>query len=38
TVKQIGQRIKLSGAQWDKSNVPQVLMQRCAYLNGRFSR
>lgn len=38
TVKQIGQRMKLSGAQWDKNNVPQVLMQRCAYLNGCFSR
>lgn len=38
TVKQIGQRIKLSGAQWDKRNVPQVLKHRCAYLNGQFSK
>jgi len=38
TVKQIGQRIKLSGAQWKKDNVPQVLKYRCAYLNGQFSK
>ncbi|OLP15951.1 hypothetical protein BST81_23805, partial [Leptolyngbya sp. 'hensonii'] len=38
TVKQIGQRIKISGAQWEKNNVPQVLKQRCAYLNGQFSK
>ena len=38
TVKQIGQRIKLSGAQWKKDNVPQVLFQRTAYLNGQFSK
>lgn len=37
TVKQLGRRIKLSGAQWDKDNVPQVLKQRCAYLNRQFS-
>ncbi|MBW4554212.1 MAG: ISKra4 family transposase, partial [Aphanocapsa sp. GSE-SYN-MK-11-07L] len=37
TVKQIGRRIKISGAQWKKSNVPQVLMHRSAYLNGYFS-
>lgn len=37
TVKQIGRRVKLSGAQWNKDNVPQVLKQRCAYLNGLFS-
>lgn len=37
TVKQIGRRIKISGAQWNKSNVPQVLKQRCAYLNGQLS-
>jgi len=37
TVKQLGRRIKISGAQWDKANVPQVLKQRCAYLNGQFS-
>jgi hypothetical protein len=38
TVKQLGRRIKISGAQWDKDNVPQVLKQRCAYLNGQFSK
>jgi hypothetical protein len=38
TVKQIGRRIKISGAQWDEDNVQQVLRQRCAYLNGYFSR
>jgi hypothetical protein len=38
TIKQIGRRMKLSGAQWEKDNVPQVLKQRCAYLNGQFSQ
>lgn len=37
TVKQIGRRIKISGAQWKRENVPQVLKHRCAYLNGYFS-
>jgi hypothetical protein len=37
-VKQIGRRIKLSGAQWNRSNVPQVLKHRSAYLNGQFSK
>ena len=37
TVKQIGRRVKITGAQWKKQNVPQVLSQRCAYLNGTFS-
>lgn len=37
TVKQISARIKLSGAQWKSENVPQVLLHRCAYLNGQFS-
>lgn len=37
TVKQIGARIKISGAQWQANNVPQVLKHRCAYLNGYFS-
>ena len=31
TVKQIGARIKLTGAQWKSENVPQVLLHRCAY-------
>ncbi|NJR62936.1 MAG: hypothetical protein HC769_31620 [Cyanobacteria bacterium CRU_2_1] len=38
TVKQIGRRIKISGSQWAKDNVPQVLKQRSAYLNGQFSK
>ncbi len=33
TVKRIGLRLKVSGAQWNKKNVSQVLKQRCAYLN-----
>lgn len=37
TVKQIGRRIKISGAQWNRENIPQVLKHRCAYLNGYFS-
>lgn len=38
TVKQIGQRLKLAGAQWKKTNVPQVLKHRSAYLNGQCSK
>jgi hypothetical protein len=34
TIKQIGARIKLSGAQWHQENVSQILKLRCAYLNG----
>jgi len=37
TIKQIGLRIKITGAQWKEENVPQVLRHRCAYLNGAFS-
>lgn len=37
TVKQIARRVKISGAQWESVNVPQVLKQRSAYLNGQFS-
>jgi len=36
-VKQIDRRLQISGAQWQKENVPQVLAQRCAYLNGMLS-
>ena len=36
TIKRIGVRIKISGAQWKAENVGRVLKQRCAYLN-RFS-
>jgi hypothetical protein len=38
TVKQMGRRVKISGAQWDEDNVQSVLWQRCAYLNGELSR
>ena len=34
TIKRIGLRIKISGAQWKAENVPQMLRLRCAYLNG----
>ena len=37
-VKQIGRRIKISGAQWETKNVDQVVKHRCAYLNGQFSK
>lgn len=37
TVKQLGARIKITGAQWKEENIPQVLRHRCAYLNGLFS-
>ena len=33
-VKQIGRRLKLSGAQWRPSSVNAMLRLRCAYLNG----
>lgn len=33
-IKQIGRRIKISGAQWSEDNIPQVLAHRCPYLNG----
>lgn len=33
-IKQIDRRTKISGAQWKRQNVPQVLAHRCAYLNG----
>ena len=37
TVKKIGRRVKISGAQWNKQNVSQVLKHRTAYLNGLLS-
>lgn len=37
SVKQIDRRTKISGAQWKRDNVPQVLAHRCAYLNGLIS-
>lgn len=36
TIKQIDRRLKISGAQWNESNVSQVLMHRCAYLNDKL--
>lgn len=36
-IKQIGSRIKISGAQWSPENVSQVLKHRTAYLNGCLS-
>lgn len=36
-VKQIDRRLQISGAQWNRENVPQVLAHRCAYLNGMLT-
>lgn len=33
-IKQIGVRIKISGAQWNLKSVNHILSVRCAYLNG----
>lgn len=33
-IKQIGARIKISGAQWNVESVNRILGVRCAYLNG----
>jgi hypothetical protein len=33
-IKQIGRRVKISGASWKSEHVGQVLAHRCAYLNG----
>jgi hypothetical protein len=32
-IKQIGHRLKITGASWNSGNVPQVLRHRSAYLN-----
>lgn len=32
-IKQIGNRVKLSGARWKRDHVPPILRLRCAYLN-----
>ena len=34
----MSRRIKISGAQWNEKNVPQVLAHRSAYLNGFMGR
>jgi hypothetical protein len=36
-VKQISQRVKLTGAQWRRENVTQILQLRCTYLNGKLA-
>lgn len=36
-VKQISYRIKLTGAQWLRGNVVNILQLRCAYLNGQLA-
>lgn len=36
-VKQIGHRVKITGAQWKKETVNQILQRRCAYLNGQLA-
>jgi len=37
TIKRIGARIKIVGAQYSEKNVPQYLKLRCAYLNGSIA-
>lgn len=37
TIKRIGLRMKISGAQWKAENVPQYLKLRCAYLNQKIA-
>jgi len=36
-VKQIGKRLKISGAHWKLTNVSRMLQLRCAYLNGQLT-
>jgi hypothetical protein len=36
-VKQIDQRLKLTGAQWHPANVNQMLALRCSYLSGSLN-
>ena len=37
TIKRIGLRVKLSGAQWNIGSVSSILSLRCAYFNGQLS-
>lgn len=37
TIKRLGLRLKLSGTQWKRENISQVLKHRCAYLNLAFA-
>jgi 16S rRNA (cytidine1402-2'-O)-methyltransferase len=32
-IKQVGTRVKLAGARWNRDNAPRILRLRCAYLN-----
>ena len=32
-IKQVGARVKLAGARWNRRNVSHMLRLRCAYLN-----
>ncbi len=36
-VKQIGHRVKLTGARWKSETVPCILQLRCDYLNGQLA-
>ncbi len=36
-IKQIATRLKIIGSQWEQTNVSQMLLLRCGYLNGDFS-
>jgi hypothetical protein len=36
-IKQVDQRIHLTGAQWDAENVPSILALRCAYLSDQLN-
>ena len=35
-IKQIDERIQITGARWKPENVSQILALRCAYLNDRI--
>lgn len=35
-IKQIDERIQITGARWKPENAPQILALRCAYLNDRI--
>jgi hypothetical protein len=37
TIKRIGIRVKLSGAQWNIESVASIFSLRCTYLNGQLS-
>ena len=36
-VKQIDQRLQIVGSRWNAEHLPNVLAQRCAYLNGELN-